>query len=100
MNQLLVAPAGGETPPAVFFVSGGRVVALDAEGAEMWRSDLLDVSFLEGVHDLAGDGRRQLVVLKWGGLAALDMASGAIPLGIRHPARGGLRRGFAESRAG
>lgn len=78
VNQLLVEEAGSNGERRVFFVSGGRVVALDREGVERWRSDTLDVSFIEGVHDLAGDGRRQLVVLRWGGVTALDLETGAV----------------------
>jgi outer membrane protein assembly factor BamB len=75
---VMAADLHGDGTSELIYVSGGQILARDATLTELWSVDGLGPTDVLGVHDLAGDGSRQVIVLGLTAVYALAADDGRI----------------------
>lgn len=60
-EQYVALDVAGDAAPEIVFVMGGALVAKTPDDVTVWESGSLDLLSIAGVHDLDGDGVREIV---------------------------------------
>ena len=68
----------GDAAPDLLIARGGRLDALDATGAERWRTPVLDLRRIIAARDLDGDGRLEIVAAADRAVFAFDALTGEL----------------------
>lgn len=78
LDALRALDLDGDAAPDLLIARGGRVDALDATGAERWRTPVLDIRRIIAARDLDGDGRLEIVAAADRAVFAFDALTGEL----------------------